>query len=51
LFAQLINLFARDHAHCLWHSTVTNAAEEAVEEELLPYKANQKVQPQKENKF
>jgi len=27
-------LFARDHVHCYWRSTVANAAEKAVAEEL-----------------
>ena len=35
LSAELISLFARDHAHCLWRNTVANAAENAVEEEIL----------------
>ena len=34
----LISLFASDHIHRQWQSTVVNVAEEAIAEELLPYK-------------
>ena len=27
-----------DHTQCQWHSAIVNAVEEAVAEELLPYK-------------
>ena len=35
---ELINLFASNHTHHQWQSTIANAVEEAVVEELLPYK-------------
>ena len=35
---KLINLFEINHTHRYWHSTIVNAAKEAVVEELLPYK-------------
>ena len=35
---RLINLFESDHTHRYWRSTIVNVAEEAVAEELLPYK-------------